>query len=248
MIDIAMLSYSRAKITELAIRELQSRTTTPHRLIVLDNGSVDRSPDMLRALQVQGLIDVLLFSNENAGVHYGFNQLLEVVQSWPHYICSDNDLIPCAPLDGKDWLQRLIELAQTYPEFGAITCRPHVFVGGIPNWDETNEIIEVPWAGAALRLMRTELVREMGGWQKIKRPSRDNEERWVAERMHSLGFKVGYARDIRCFHMFGEEGKTDPWGYPIQWKPEDHGHREIWPPVYVYGDSTRFNPNTWEPV
>lgn len=248
MIDIAMLSFNRARITHLSITEIVCRTTSPFRLIVYDNGSKDDSVEMLHHWLKKGFLHLLLLSDENRGVHFGFNWLLEHIQSEPYYICTDNDLLPCAPLEGRDWLSRLVQLAEAHSDFGAISCRPHIFVGGIPNWDESKELIEVPWAGAALRLMRTCEVRQAGGWDKVIRPSRDNEERWISDRLHRRGLKVGYARDIRCFHIFGERGKTDPWGYPPDWKPEKHGHREISPPVYIYGDRSKYDPQTWEPL
>jgi GT2 family glycosyltransferase len=233
MIDIAMLSCNRKRITELCIKEIHARTPSFHRLIVMDNGSEDSTADMLLELYSQGLISKLALLNENMGVHFGFNQLLKVVDSTPYYICTDADLIPCSPVDGKDWLARLIELADAHPNFGAISCRPHVFIGGIPNWDESHEVIEVPWAGAALRLMRTEVVRQVGGWENVKRPSRNGEERWISDRLHEAGYKVGYARDLWTIHCFGEESLSeDPWGYPGEMKPQDHGHRKIWPPAH----------------
>jgi len=198
----------------------------------MDNGSIDGTAEMLLGLYMHGLIEKLALLKENTGVHFGFNQLLQVVGSTPYYICTDADLIPCSPINGIDWLARLTELADKYHDFGAIACRPHCFIGGIPNWNESHEVIEVPWAGAALRLMRTEVVRQVGGWQNVKRPSRNSEERWISDRLHEAGYKVGYSRDIRCLHEFGDESLgEDPWGYPIEMKPQDHGHREIWPPV-----------------
>ena len=232
MIDIAVLSCNRRRITELCIREIKSRTITPHRLIVMDNGSEDGTAEMLLELYSDGLIDRLALLEENAGVHFGFNQLLAVVKSEPYYICTDADLIPCSPIDGKDWLSRLIELADANPDFGAIACKPHVFIGGVPGWDESKEPVEVPWAGAALRLMKTSVVREVGGWENIKRASRNHEERWISARLKEAGYKVGYAAKIPCIHLWGDESLgEDPWGYPIEMKPEDHGHREIWPPA-----------------
>jgi len=232
IIDIAALSCNRRRITRLFITELKRRTTTPHRLIVFDNGSEDGSDKMLLELYGDGLIDRLALLNENTGVNWGFNQLLKVVTSSPYYICTDADIIPCSPVDGRDWLSRLIELADAHPEFGAISCRPHIFIGGIPNWDESHEVIEVPWAGAALRLMRTDVVRQVGGWENVKRPSRDGEERWISDRLHEAGYKVGYSRDLGCIHVWGDEAfGEDPWGYPEEMRPQDHGHREIWPPA-----------------
>ena len=69
MIDICMLTCNRKRITETSIREIKERTTTPHRLVVLDNGSTDGTPDMLVDMLMDGLIDELVesFERENQG-------------------------------------------------------------------------------------------------------------------------------------------------------------------------------------
>ncbi|MHA2264270.1 MAG: glycosyltransferase family A protein [Candidatus Thorarchaeota archaeon] len=230
MIDIALLSCNRARITELTIREIKSRTTTPHRLIVLDNGSIDNSPTILLQLHSQSLIDKLILSDDNSGVHWGHNRLLQEVTSSPYYICADNDLIPCSPTSEGDWLSRLITLAESNPSYAAIACRPHIMIGDNRRlFDNSPPIKERGHIGAHLRIMHTAAVRETGGWSQQKRPSRNNEERWICGKLKQLGHKVGYSRDIRCIHLFGEESlDEDPWGYPLGL---EHGHRDVWPPV-----------------
>jgi len=235
MIDIAMLSCNRRRITELAIGELARRTTTPHTLLAYDNGSVDGSKEMLlRMWQANRLGYRPMLSRENAGVHWGHNQLLDMVESTPYYVCTDNDLIPCAPIDGQDWLSRLIDLADRHPEYAAIACRPHILIGEPSNrFDDASDIREMSHVGAHLRLMRTEVVREVGGWEKGKRPSRNHEERYICGKLRKAGWKVGYARDIRCIHLFGDNSLgEDDWGYTAGTYHE--GHREISPPVTAF--------------
>jgi glycosyltransferase involved in cell wall biosynthesis len=231
MIDIAMLTCNRRRITKLAIHELKLRTTTPHRLIVVDNGSTDGTPQMLHELKSMGLVDVVLELEDNHGVHWGHNTLLNMVTSEPYYISADNDLIPASPVDGVDWLARLIHLAQRFPEYGAIACRPHVLIGEGGNlFNGAPEIKERGHVGAHLRIMQTQAVRDTGGWQREKRPSRNHEERWICGKLREAGFVVGYSRDIRCIHLFGDDTLgEDPWGYTHGTYHE--GHREIWPPV-----------------
>jgi len=232
MIDLVMLSCNRRRITHVAICELRARTKTPVRLTVMDNGSVDESSAMLEELKADGLVDELILSEANLGVHAGFTRLLNTVTSQPYFVCTDADIIPCSPVDGQDWLSRLVKLADANPTFGAISCRPQIFVGGIPGWDESKELIETPWAGAALRLMNVHAVKSCGGWADVIRPERDGEEKWISSRLREIGFKVGYARDVRCIHLFGQpELGEDPWGYPVG---IEHGHKPVSPPVNVY--------------
>jgi len=236
MIDIAMLTCDRARITELAITELHRRTTMPHRLIVLDNGSTDGTPDLLFDLVYNqpepDRIDWIEFAPENNGVHWGHNTLLEMVKT-DLYISTDNDLVPSVPVNGKDWLQRLVDLMDEHPDYAAIACRPHTLPGQHGNlFDDSPPVRDMGHVGAHLRLMRTEAVRAVGGWRKHQNPGRNDEEKWICGQLRKAGWKVGYARDVRCIHLWGEpELGEDSWGYK---EGSDHGHRAIWPPPHVF--------------
>lgn len=230
MTDIAMLTNNRARITRIAITELVRRTTTAHNLIVLDNGSTDGTADLLHELAHEDMVHIGCWSDENNGVHWGHNELLDEVKSQPYYISTDNDIIPQSPVDGVDWLAKLIALADAHPEYAAIACRSHAFIGDSQKMFEgAGEIVERGHVGAHLRIMRTEAVRETGGWKREKRPSRNNEERWICGRLRKAGWKIGFARDIRCIHLWGNPDLgEDEWGYTAGTYHE--GHNPVWPP------------------
>jgi len=234
MIDIAMLSCNRKRITRISIEEIKKRTTTEHRLIVLDNGSIDGSARMLDDLWCDDIIDGFATSAQNNGVHWGHNRLLEIVET-PLYICADNDLIPQSPMDGIDWLTRLVDLMERHPDYAAIACRPHIMIGDsvVKIFTDAPEVVERGHIGAHLRLMRTEAVRTVGGWQKQVRPSRNHEEKWICGKLKKAGWKVGYSRDVRCIHLFGDpELGEDSWGYSEGTYHE--GHTDRWPPVHHF--------------
>ena len=232
MIDICMLTCDRARITEQAITELHRRTTTPHRLIIYDNGSVDETPPMLVELLDAGVIWRIIWGSENRGVHYGHNQLLLEADT-EFYISTDNDLIPQSPIDGEDWLLKLTRLLRTRPDYAAIAARPHTLPGQHGKlFDDSPEVKEMGHIGAHLRLMRAEAVREVGGWRKHQNPGRNDEEKWICGQLRRAGRKVGYSRDVRAIHLWGEpELGEDDWGYEAG---SDHGHRAIWPPPHIF--------------
>jgi glycosyltransferase involved in cell wall biosynthesis len=240
MIDIAMVSCNRARITGIAIDELKKRTTTPHRLIVLDNGSEDNSPELLKWHYDQGNIDILLLFKENTGIHWAHNRLLDMVESKPYYISTDNDLVPCVPIDENDWLSRLIDLAQRNPDYGAIACRPPDLVGaGGGIFDDAPEVRFMRHCGAHLRIMPTADVKATG-WKREKRPARNNEEKTICTALEKRGLKAGYATHIHCIHLFGElDQGEDGWGYPADHDHKARGHRDMWPPAEWYGWKNR---------
>lgn len=233
MIDICMLTCNRARITDISIREIAARTTTPYKLHVLDNGSEDGTPDLLTDLWKEGLVHHLTFSNTNYGVHWGFNRLLEMVTG-PLYICTDPDIVPPSPTDEGDWLARLLALMERNPEYAAIACRPHVMIGdnAAAMFADSPPVRERGHVGAVLRLMRANEVRGVGGWRRVRQPSRNNEEWYICGQLHKADWKVGYARDIQCIHLWGDaDYGEDPWGYPLG---VEHGHKDRWPPVNHY--------------
>jgi len=237
VIDIVLVSCERLEFTKRSVTTLAERTRTPYRLIVVDNGSTDGSVEWILDAYRGGLIHEFLPLKENYGIHWAWNTGLSMVKSDPYFVTSDNDVL-CPDLE-PDWLARQVDLMDRNPEFGAISLRPQVFVGGIPGWNEDNEVVEVPWAGAVLRIMRTSVVKGAGGWERVKRKGRDHEERWIATKLHEAGYRVGIARDIYAWHHFGKN-----WGYS---EDVPHGHSPMYP-LPEHWDSIEVNPKTFEPL
>ncbi len=239
-IDLVMVCYNRKNFTSKAIEYLHDRTKTPYRLIVVDNNSTDGSQEMLYNLKQNGLISHLILLEENYGIHMAKNYGLSLVRSTPYYIDTDNDLL-CAKLE-PDWIQQLIALMDKYPNFGAISCRPQVLVGrGGHEFDGPEEVVKFNHVGAHLRIMRTEAVRRVGGWEKTWTANRNHEDSYIAQRLDTIGLKVGYAKNVRTFHMFGKN-----WNYgdiPM----ETHGHRDMWPPPEHWDTLLdKLNPDTFQ--
>jgi glycosyltransferase involved in cell wall biosynthesis len=247
MIDIAVLTFNRCRISETMLRELHRRTTTPHRTIVVDNGSTDGTPEMLEELVDAGMIDRLVLLDENTGIHWGHNVRLSMVET-PLYVATDDDLVPEAPREGSDWLAKLVHLMAERPNLAAVACTPHVMIG-----DQVNKMLEGKppvvkrgHIGGHLRLMRTDAVCDVGGWLQVKRPERNNEEKHICGKLRKAGWWVGYARDVRAIVLWGDDDEgEDPWGYPEEMGgAPSHGHRDIWPPVNRFGYE-RYNVD-WE--
>jgi GT2 family glycosyltransferase len=229
-IDIVMTTWNRKEMTEKSIRTLAKNTTTPANLIVIDNGSDNPTKDMLRELQENGMINQLVLLEENIGLEPAKNIGMQYVES-NLFISTDNDCLP-EPPDETDWLQKLIGLMDKHKDFGAISCRPQILVGTGDIFGDTEEdIVEFPHPGGCLRIMRTGLVNQVGGWRD-EMVSRGHEEMHICGKIRELGYKTGFAVKIRCYHMFGSDGN---WGYG-DGKPEDHGHNPTAHPAIQNGD------------
>ncbi len=232
--DIHLVSWNRPKITELTIRAIARNTISAnYRLIVLDNGSDEPQQKMLKQLLKDGLIDELILKSENYGLEAARNELLQGSNS-EFFVCADNDCLPEPISGGTDWLTKLIELMHRYEDYAAIACRTQVMIGtGNIFEDETKDITEFPHPGGSLRIMPTQLVKALGGWEG--KLGRGAEERYICGKIREVGYKTGFATHIRTLHLFGLKD-TDRWGYPSEWKPEHTGHSDISHPALENGD------------
>jgi len=222
-VDIVMVSYQRFDFTKKSIQYIKERTKTPYRLIVVDNCSDLEIQQKLFNLKQNGYIQHLILLEENYGIHMAKNYGLSLVRSERYYIDTDNDLL-CPNLE-PDWITSLVGLMDKYPKYGAIACRPQVLVGrGGHEFDGPDEVVKFNHLGAHLRIMRTDVVRKVGGWEKNWTANRNHEDKYISTLLQDEGYDVGYAKNVRCFHQFSVN-----WGYkdiPI----EKHGHNEMWPP------------------
>jgi GT2 family glycosyltransferase len=131
------------------------------------------------------------------------------------------------PNENGDWLSQLVELMDNNPDYGAISCRTQVMIGtgNIFEGHEEEDLLEFPHPGGSLRIMRTDLVKKIGGWRKDV-GGRGSEEKYICGKIHEAGFKTGFAVKVKCYHLFGDSN----WGYEDM-KPEEHGHTPIYHPA-----------------
>jgi GT2 family glycosyltransferase len=232
-IDIVMVTWNRPEITERSIRAIAKNTTTPSRLIVVDNGSSNPMRVRLRELQEQGFIHQLVELEENVGLEPAKNHGMQFVES-ELFVSTDNDILPMEPDTLGDWLSKLVTLMEQNPGYGAIASRTQVMIGtgNIFFGHEDDGIIEFPHPGGSLRIMRTDAVRRVGGWRQDV-TSRGAEERYICGKLREVGYLTGFAVKVKCYHMFGADAN---WGYGDV-HPTDHGHNPIWHPAIVNGDN-----------
>lgn len=177
---------------------------------------------------------------DNIGLEAARQKLLKNTNS-EYFVCIDNDCLPPPIEDGVDWLEKMVGLMEKYPGFGAISMRTQVMIGTGNIFEEADrvgdDIVEFPHPGGSFRIMRTEAVRSVGGWDRGAE-GRGAEERYIGEKLNKAGYRTAFATNIRCLHLFGLRGEngTDRWGYDASYKPEDTGHSDIHHPALVNGD------------
>lgn len=219
-IDIVLTTWMREDFTQLCIDALKQNTQTPYRLIIIDNGS----DPIHQSLYLQKS-DIYVRLDHNYGLEHAKWIGMHFVET-PLFVSIDNDILVYKY--DPDWLSQLIKLMEKYPDYGAIALKPQILVGtGMTMFSTPDEIVPFPHVPGYARIMRTNWVNEVGGW-KDKRPLRGHEEMWIGGKFAEKGYKMGWANNLRCWHLFGRED-TDEWGYPKGSTPESHGHNPVWP-------------------
>lgn len=216
MTELHLVAWKRPKMTELVIKTIE-RNTKP------------------------GTYILRLWDNteKNIGLESARQNLLLDTQT-PFFVCIDNDCLPPPIKDGQDWLERMIDLMLKYETYAAISMRTQVMIGTGNIYEIADmtgdDIVDFPHPGGSFRIMRTDVVKEVGGWDR-RAPGRGSEETYICSKLHEAGWGTAFASQIRCLHLFGLRNQnTDRWGYDKKMKPEESGHRDIFHPVLEQGD------------
>lgn len=243
-IDIFIASFERQLYTFTTLTYLYERTTYPFRIWLLDQAGTNESVAMKMEQLHPNNFKYVGFS-ENIGIHALWNVALALAES-DYFITSDNDIY--VPNLTPDWLTQLTKFMDERPNYGAISLHPHVFIG--INGEDPNDpedVKEAPMCGAVMRIMRTEAVRDVGGWEHKIEAGRNHEERTICSRLRDAGYKVGRTTRIRAYHPFGK-GLGGNWGYPKEFTPQMQKHTpELEQYVQQFDNIDAYDHNTWLP-
>ena len=256
-IDIFITSFLRQAYTQKTMEYLEQRTKYPYRLFVIDNGG---NEEVLNEAVRQNKVFLVIRPSYNVGIHAAWNIALSLAES-DYFITSDNDIyvpdLTHTPpfnkeygLHGPCWLERMVKFMEERPDYAAISLHPHVFIGA-PGIDpkDPDDVKERNMCGAVMRIMRTDIVRSVGGWEHVVRTSRNHEERTICGKLQEIGYKVGVATRIRAYHPFGKELGTGNWGYPPEITPEMQGHNPaLKDEVLRFDNMEAYDEKTWLPI
>jgi len=242
MTDLHLVSWNRPKMTELVIRTIKRNTKSgTYRLVVLDNSSELSTQIMLQGLHREKLIDELMVMDKNGGLEKARQYMLVHATQSKYFVCIDNDCLPPPIKEDKDWLERMLELMFKYETYAAISMRTQVMIGSGEIFEFSDkagdDILDFAHPGGSFRIMRTDAVQKVGGWDRGA-PGRGSEETYICGKLREAGYGTAFAVQIRCLHLFGTRGigGTDRWGYEETMKPEESGHRDIDHPALTQGD------------
>jgi GT2 family glycosyltransferase len=113
--DIIIPIWNQPALTRRCLEGIGGKTRTPHRLILIDDGSEEDTRSFLESLAGGPSWNGILIRNEeNLGFIRAVNQGLKASQA-PYVCILNNDIVVT-----EGWLERMVEFAECHPEAGLL--------------------------------------------------------------------------------------------------------------------------------
>ncbi len=191
-IDIIFLTFNRLDYFIQTITALIQNTRYPYNLIVVDNNSGEEFKNFLK--ENNKLFSLVIYNNSNEWTS-AFQKGIDVSTSDPFIVSDPDILVP--NLEDKCWLERVINLHNLYPEIGLLALNlsdenkppkmPDVYLGDKQVY---NEEIELSNVGTVFQSIKRKFFnfRYVTDWE-------------TCERIRQNGGKVGFAKNIKAYHL-----------------------------------------------
>ncbi|HUV94568.1 MAG TPA: glycosyltransferase [Anaerolineae bacterium] len=193
IIDIVIGTHNRLEMLQRTIQCIQTRTFTPYRLTVIDDGSTDGTAEWVQSRGCR-----LHRRKTQGGMHQNLIDVVKVSSSDP-VICTDDDGL--CPVLNPDWLRRLLD---------AMAKRPKLMMLGLDNPGDNKsgsrhpladdgEVIYSEYVGGLFLAMRRKLLDNTGNLFG-DRKSRKSPNKAQARYVHKTGGQVGYLKHVYTYH------------------------------------------------
>ena len=170
MVSVLLASYNHEKYIESAVRSVMEQKGVAFELIVLDDGSKDKSPEILEKLSAE--LKFRYIHRENKGVVATLNEMLELARG--KYFCtfSSDDIMP------PDRLRKQSDYLVSHPEaagcFGQVKPMSEngivsenldpVFLKSVPEIRFEEFFLGLKPLHGCAEMFVTEKVRRLGGY------------------------------------------------------------------------------------
>jgi glycosyltransferase involved in cell wall biosynthesis len=114
VVSIIALTYNQVDYTRAFVESVLHNTSIPFELILIDNNSSDSTPEYLADLAASNKNIKVILNRENYGFPKGINQGIKA-SSGKYILIANNDILVT-----ENWLNRMVEAAESSPEAGLI--------------------------------------------------------------------------------------------------------------------------------
>jgi GT2 family glycosyltransferase len=194
-VSLMMVTYNRLDLTKRMLDNFFQVTTSPYRLIIVDNGSTDGTPEYLSSLDkrestfCQGIY--LKFNEKNKGIASGRNQGLKIASQFgDDYLGTlDNDIeLP------TNWLQNCIDIIAANPSYSIGVNMEDVSYPLKTLNGQTFQFKELGNLGSACMVFTRELHREIGYFTTEYEHYGEEDANW-GFRARRMAYNFGYLKE-----------------------------------------------------
>ncbi|MEE9170187.1 MAG: glycosyltransferase [bacterium] len=130
--SIIILAFNGAEQTKRCLASIEAFTTQPHEVIIVDNGSTDETPELLRKYKTSHGNVRVITNPENLGFAPGNNQGISAA-SGEYVLLLNNDTVVT---DG--WLDGLLKAVNLHPEIGLAGPMTNYVFSSLQKVEEVN--------------------------------------------------------------------------------------------------------------
>lgn len=202
LVSIIILNWNGQEFIEDCLNSVLHSTCKPVEIIVVDNGSTDNSIKIIKSYQNSV---ILIAHTKNLGFAAGMNSGFKAAHG-KYIVTLNNDVVV-----EKEWLQRPVEILNSKPDVGIISCRQMVY--------GKNDIIDIVYSAPSVYL----LPKPVGADQKYSDHPEFHEEKEV---FGASGASVIYRKTLidqfngfdERFFAYHEESDLHTRAYNNGWK------------------------------
>ena len=239
--DIVVPLWNKLKITKDFVASITQNTTVSCRVILVNNGSEDGTPEYLRTLSDGDYVRFKVITNEkNEGFIKAVNRGLAVSKA-PYVCMANNDLIFT-----PGWLEEIVNVFEKHPDVGLLN--PNSNNMGLPQpknvslkkfsvdlkAKHSGVFVEHPFCIGFCMVLRQEVLTKVGGLSEEFMPM-FFEDTDYSRRVHQSGFRLGVAKASYVWHM--EHGSMSQLGADMEKifvRSRDIYHKK-WGPTWRVG-------------
>ena len=204
--DIVVPTWNRKDLIAGFLQSFLANTSTPCRIIIVDNASTDGTKEYLSTLEDTSKCRFeIIINGENRGYVGGMNQGI-AVSSAPYVCLANNDLIFT-----PEWLKEIISVFKKYPRAGVLNPNSNSLGAYIPEGisresfsgrlREKNQgvFVEVPFCIGFCMVIRREVIAKVGGLSQEFYPM-FFEDTDYSLKVKKAGYTIGIARGAYVWH------------------------------------------------
>jgi GT2 family glycosyltransferase len=196
--DIIIPVLNRAGLTRNCLRSIEGLTHTPHRIILIDNGSDRETREFLENYKISSPDAVLVRNETNAGWVKAVNQGMRLSSS-PYVCVMNND----TAVKTDDWLARLMEIAKSEPDIGLVNPRFDLKRRAFSE----RPFVEVDFCRGYCVLIKRKVIETIGMLDEAYGLGYYDDDDYSVRAIRA-GFRCVRARDVSVLHV-GDSTFTD---------------------------------------